>query len=87
MKLFIGNLSLEITSEHLHSLFSGFGKVKSAHVALDGKGLSRGFGYVLMAQPAEAETAIQTLNKRKFMHQFISVSEAMQDEHIVRIAS
>lgn len=81
MKLFIGNLSLEITSQHLYSLFSGFGKVKSAHVALDGKGHSRGFGYVLMALPSDAETAIQTLDKRKFMQQFISVSEAMVNEN------
>lgn len=77
MKIFIGNLGAEVTSYDLFRLFAKFGDVADAHVATDG-GNSKGFGYVLMKRPEDGEKAILALNKKKFMDQFLSVSEAIE---------
>jgi polyadenylate-binding protein len=80
MKIFIGNLGNEVTSHDLLLLFSTFGEVVAANVSKDGQGRPRGFGYVLMNLHADGEKAIRSLNKKKFKHQFLSVSEAIHSE-------
>ncbi|KAJ8601275.1 hypothetical protein CTAYLR_007744 [Chrysophaeum taylorii] len=51
-RLFVGNLSLETKAEGLRAAFERFGKVVDAHVPDD-----RGFGFVTLESPAEAEAA------------------------------
>ena len=80
MKIFIGNLGNQITTDDLFLLFSDFGSVMAANVPKDLTGNSRGFGYVMMVSEYEANNAIETLNKKSFMGQFISVSEAIHSD-------
>ncbi|GAH63207.1 unnamed protein product, partial [marine sediment metagenome] len=51
-KLYVGNLSYSVTDEQLKELFSKYGEVKSANVIGN-----KGFGFVEMSDPAEAEKA------------------------------
>ena len=63
MKLFVGNLSYDITSEDLHEFFRQVGGVAVARVINDREtGRSKGFGFVEMSDGTAAERAIQELN-------------------------
>lgn len=64
-KLFIGNLSYNVTDAELLELFSQYGEVASAVVAKDREtGRPRGFAFVEMSSQAEAEDAIRGLDGR-----------------------
>ncbi len=54
-KLYVGNLTYQVTETDLEQLFSQFGTVQSAQVIQDrGTGRSKGFGFVEMGSEAEA---------------------------------
>ena len=58
-KLFVGGLSWNTSDEALRDAFSAFGTVSEAKVSSDREtGRSRGFGFVTMSAPAEAQEAI-----------------------------
>lgn len=58
-RLFVANLSFEIKQEDLKDIFSEFGTVKEATLIMDKlTGKSRGFGFVAMRTPEEAQRAI-----------------------------
>jgi RNA recognition motif-containing protein len=62
-KLFVGSLSFSTTSEGLREFFAQAGNVTSATVITDQfSGRSRGFGFVEMSTPEEAQAAVQRLN-------------------------
>ena|SRR5947199_9759690 len=76
-KLFVGNLSFSTTSADLESLFGEVGTCESAAVITDrATGRSRGFGFVEMSSPAEAQKAITDLNGRELQGRTLNVSEA-----------
>lgn len=83
MKIFIGNLGKDIASPDLFQLFSKFGKVKLAEIARDRNNNPRGFGYVYMHTVTAGDSAIAALNKKKFMQQYLSVSEALSNEKTI----
>lgn len=61
--LHVGNLTFDTTAADLRTLFGQQGEVKKAEVVTDLRsGRSRGFGFVEMATPDEAKTAISTLD-------------------------
>ena len=65
-KLFVGGLSFATSSERLRELFAEAGNVESAVVVTDrDTGRSRGFGFVEMATPEEAEQAVQRYNGKE----------------------
>jgi RNA recognition motif-containing protein len=65
MKLYVGNLSYEVTNQSLEDLFAPFGSVRSAQVIQDrDTGRSKGFGFVEMADDNAARKAISELNER-----------------------
>jgi cold-inducible RNA-binding protein len=65
-KLFVGGLSFSTSSDRLRELFAETGSVESAVVVTDrDTGRSRGFGFVEMATPEEAEQAVQRFNGRE----------------------
>ncbi len=62
-KLYVGNLSYEVSSSDLEALLSPHGTVQSAEVIMDrSTGQSKGFGFVEMNSDAEAEAAIAALD-------------------------
>src|SRR5438309_2923581 len=61
VKLFVGGLSFSTSNERLREAFAACGAVESASVVTDrDTGRSRGFGFVEMATPEEAEQAIRS---------------------------
>src|SRR5215475_5197807 len=78
-KLFVGNLSFDTTSADLEALFAQIGSCESAAVITDrATGRSRGFGFVEMSSPGEAEKAIAELNGKELHGRAISVNEARE---------
>lgn len=77
MNIYIGNLSYETDDTELHDAFAGFGEVVSATVIRDKfSGRSRGFGFVEMADRAEAQAAIEALNGSELRGRTLNVNEA-----------
>ncbi len=73
----MGNLSYEATDSTLREAFESFGEVTSAKVIKDKyTGQSRGFGFVEMPAPSQAQAAMKSLNGKELMGKQISVNEA-----------
>lgn len=76
-KIFVGNLAFETTNQDLEALFASVGTCESATVVMDrNTGRSRGFGFVEMSSPGEAQKAITELNGCEMRGRPIRVSEA-----------
>jgi RNA recognition motif-containing protein len=81
MKLYVGNLSFNVTSTDLEELFAQYGKVTSASVVQDrDTGRSRGFGFVEMVDGNAARQAIQALNDKEHDGRRLTVNEARPKE-------
>jgi len=62
-KLFVGNLSFNTTENDLQDAFAAHGTVSEVNLMMDRmSGRSRGFAFVTMSTPEEAEKAIAALN-------------------------
>lgn len=70
-KLYVGNVGLSVTSQDLQDLFSQHGEVKEVTI-LEGKG----FGFVEMSNPAEAQTAKEALDGSDCKGLTLKVDEA-----------
>jgi RNA recognition motif-containing protein len=76
-KLYVGNLSYNVSSSDLEGLFSSFGTVESAQVIADREsGRSKGFGFVEMSSDQEAQAAIEGLNGQEHDGRQLTVNEA-----------
>lgn len=81
MKLYVGNLSFQTSSEDLQQLFAQAGTVESATVVEDrDTGRSRGFGFVEMASKEEGEKAIEQFNGTDLAGRNLTVNEARPRE-------
>ena len=77
IKLFVGNLSYEMTEEQLNTLFSEAGEVTSAKIITDRQtGQPRGFGFVEMETKLEGQKAISMLNGLNIDGRALAVNEA-----------
>jgi cold-inducible RNA-binding protein len=81
-KIFVGNLSFEVTDDGLQQLFTGKGyQVTSARVITDREtGRSRGFGFVELGSSDEATRAIGELNGLNVEGRALQVNEARPQE-------
>lgn len=80
-KLFVGNLSFNTTENDLQDAFAAFGSVAEVNLVMDRmSGRSRGFAFVTMGTPEEAQAAIEGLNGKDVDGRAISVSEARPRE-------
>lgn len=76
-KLYVGNLSYNITEEALASLFGAHGTVDSTKIITDREtGRSKGFAFVEMGSDSEATSAINALNGTEQSGRAMNVSEA-----------
>ena len=76
-RLYVGNLSFHTTTDVLRQAFAGSGEVTHAHVATDREtGRSRGFGFITMADEAQAQAAIQAMNGADLDGRPLRVNEA-----------
>ena len=81
MKLYVGNLSFQTSSDDLQQLFSQAGTVESANVIEDREtGRSRGFAFVEMSSKEEGNAAIQQLNGHEVGGRALNVNEAKPRE-------
>ena len=77
MKIYVGNLSYEVTEEDLRQALEQFGQVESATLIKDKhSGQSKGFGFVEMASKAEGQSAIDGLNGKELKGRALNVNEA-----------
>jgi RNA recognition motif-containing protein len=77
VKLFVGGLSFSTSNDRLREVFAAVGTVESAAVVTDrDTGRSRGFGFVEMATPEDAEQAISKLNGTSVDGRTIQVERA-----------
>ena len=80
-KLYVGNLSYQMTDQELNDLFSEAGNVASAQVVTDRyTSQSRGFGFVEMASEDEAQQAIAAINGRNVGGRALVVNESRPRE-------
>ena len=76
-KLYVGNLSYSVRDDDLQQHFSAFGSVQSAKVMMDrDSGRSKGFGFVEMGSPSEAEAAIHGLHGQSLEGRALTVNIA-----------
>ena len=81
MKLFVGNLSRDVTDAELRAAFEPFGTLSSVEVVKDKfGGGSKGFAFVEMPDKAQAEAAIAGLHRKPLKGQSLDVTEARPRE-------
>jgi cold-inducible RNA-binding protein len=79
-KIYVGNLGPFADQASLETLFSIFGKVEKAYIVNDRQtGKSKGFGFVVMGDEAQAKAAISALDGKKCGEYTVKVSEAKGD--------
>jgi RNA recognition motif-containing protein len=77
MKLYVGNLSYDVTEEDLRLAFEKFGQIESVTIIKDKDSRqSKGFGFVEMASKSEGQSAIDGLNGKEFKGRALNVNEA-----------
>ena len=77
MKIYVGNLSYDVTSEDLQQEFAALGAVESVSLITDrDTGRPKGFAFVEMGTKAEADAAIAGLNGKMLRDRTIVVNES-----------
>ena len=80
-KLFVGNLSFDTTENDLQDTFAAHGTVVEANLMMDrATGRPRGFGFVTMGTPEEAQAAIEALNGKEMDGRALTVNVAKPRE-------
>ncbi len=76
-KVYVGGLPYSATEAEVETLFAEHGTVESARVITDKyTGQSRGFGFVEMSTPEEAQAAISALHSSEMGGRTLTVNEA-----------
>ena len=80
-KLFVGNLSFNVTENDLNDAFAAYGTVTETNLMMDRtSGRPRGFGFVTMSTAEEAQKAIDALNGKELDGRAITVNVARPRE-------
>ena len=80
-KLFVGNLSFNTTENDLQDAFAAHGTVMETNLMMDREtGRPRGFGFVTMSTPEEAQKAIDALNGKELGGRTLTVNIARPRE-------
>ncbi len=77
MKLYVGNLSRDVTEDDLRQAFTAFGEIAEVTIIKDrSNGVSKGFGFVEMPTEEEAKNAIAGLHRKEMKGRSMDVNEA-----------
>ena len=77
MKIYVGNLSYDVTEEELQEEFAAFGAVESVAIPTDRySGRPRGFAFIEMPSVSEGQAAISGLNGKTLKERTLNVSAA-----------
>ena len=77
MKIYVGNLSFDITEDELREVFAEHGEVSRVTLITDKRtGESKGFGFIEMPVQSEAQAAIQSLDGHSVNGRDIKVTQA-----------
>ena len=80
-KLFVGNLSFNITENDLQDAFAAHGTVTETNLMVDRMtNRPRGFGFVTMSSPEEAQKAIAAMNGKELDGRALTVNVAKPRE-------
>ena len=80
-KLFVGNLSFDTTENDLQDAFAAHGTVVETNLMMDRTtGRPRGFGFITMNSPEEAQQAIAALNGSQLGGRALTVNIAKPRE-------
>lgn len=80
-KLFVGNLSFNTTENDLNDAFAAHGTVAEVNLMMDrSTGRSRGFAFVTMGTPEEAQKAIDAMNGKSLDGRALTVNIARPRE-------
>jgi len=80
-KLFVGNLSFNTTENDLQDAFAAHGAVTETNLMMDrATGRSRGFAFVTMGTPEEAQKAIAAMNGASLDGRLLTVNIAKPRE-------
>jgi RNA recognition motif-containing protein len=80
-RLFVGNLSFQTTENDIQDAFAAFGTVTEANLMMDRTtNRSRGFAFVTMGTPEEAQKAIDGLNGKDIDGRALTVNVAKPRE-------
>jgi RNA recognition motif-containing protein len=80
-KLFVGNLSFNTTENDLQDAFAAHGTVVEANLMVDrASGRPRGFAFITMGSPEEAQKAIDAMNGANLDGRNLTVNEARPRE-------
>jgi RNA recognition motif-containing protein len=79
--IYVGNISFQTSEQDLDAAFSAYGQVDRVQIVKDrDTGQSRGFAFVEMQNPAEADRAIEALNGADLGGRTLTVNEAKPRE-------
>jgi cold-inducible RNA-binding protein len=76
MDISVGNLAREVTEAELRQAFEPFGQVAAVRILRDRNGISKGLGFIEMADVAEARAAIAGLNRKQLAGHTLDITEA-----------
>ncbi len=80
-KVFVGNLDFNVTENDLQDAFAAHGTVVEANLVMDrATGRPRGFAFVTMSSPEEAQKAIDALNGKELGGRALNVNIARPRE-------
>src|SRR5262244_2757592 len=80
-KLFVGNLDFKVSENDLQDAFAAYGTVVEANLVMDRTtGRPRGFAFVTMSSPEEAQKAIDALNGKELGGRALNVNIARPRE-------
>ncbi|HWX55388.1 MAG TPA: RNA-binding protein [Verrucomicrobiae bacterium] len=75
--IYVGNLDFNVTEDELRKAFAAYGQVDNVTILKDrDTGQPRGFGFVEMANDAEADKAISGVNGMQLGSRTLNVNEA-----------
>lgn len=79
MNIYVGNLNYKVEEEDLRGIFEEYGTVSDVKIIKDREtGRSKGFGFVIMDDQAEAENAVDQLSGSEYQDRTMVVNESRE---------